>query len=105
MFRNVQAACVILVTCAVLAGCTTTESQNQTSESQTGLIAQQEFDNVDIGERESDILARLGEPDNTQTSETGFGKSSCVYYTDRDDTTTRFQVCFTDHRVRSKNAY
>lgn len=101
---GLQALCAVAI--LAVSGCEYETPANSDQNPASGVreIGQQEFDQVQIGDRESRILKRLGPPDNRQSRTTETGTSSCVYY-DQDDGPDRFQICFADHRVRSKGAY
>lgn len=68
-------------------------------------IAATDFASVEVGERRSVVLERLGDPDNVQRTESAAGVRECVYFDDAADRSVRYQVCFAGHRVVTKGRY
>lgn len=101
---GLQALSAVVV--LAVSGCEYETPANRDSDQASGAaaISQRKFDRVQIGDRESRVLKRLGPPDNRQSRTTELGSSSCIYY-DQQDGPDRFQICFDNHRVRSKSAY
>lgn len=69
-------------------------------------ITPSQFDAAQLGKSRSQVEHDLGSPASTQNfSSTLGGTRSCIYYRQKGHIVSRYQFCFQDDRLDSKNAY
>jgi len=97
---------------ALLAGGASEVADEIDRQQNENAITRSEFDSISLGDSQDDIEADYGEPADSQDFENeGIldqepSNSSCIYYNLEDgDFGDLFQLCFTEGRLTSKNAY
>jgi hypothetical protein len=94
--------------CAALIGSAAHEVQN---ESDAHAITQAQFRSLKPGMTQKRVVRLLGKPADDQemhvsVSELGVSSnSSCVYYNERGELLTMYQVCFDEGKLSSKSRY
>jgi len=107
------ASCVLIGGCVALVGSAANSADKQMqADHDKAAITKTQLHSVHMGDSKDSVIAELGTPDDSQhmesSSEFGDSTNDCIYYnvkgkdwTDLD----RYQLCFSDGKLDSKNQY